>query len=136
MFEASLTKALANQTLPDHANKDTGMAFTLILIALSLWQKSSSYALCALVTLLLAMTWSSAYRPLAILWFGLASLLSKISSFIILSFIFYGVVLPVAMIRKVLGKDEMRKRDWKKNTNSVFIDRDHTFCADDFKAPY
>jgi hypothetical protein len=46
------------------------------------------------------------------------------------------IVLPVALIRKAMGKDSLLIKKWKKGTESVFKTRDHLFQATDIDKPY
>ncbi len=46
------------------------------------------------------------------------------------------LVLPVGLVRRLLGKDSMRIKSWKKGKESVFRVRDHRFSAKDLEHPY
>jgi hypothetical protein len=66
----------------------------------------------------------------------LSTALGTVVSKIILSVLFYGLVLPVGLVRRTLGKDAMQIKSWKKGKESVFRVRDHRFVANDFEHPY
>ena len=57
--------------------------------------------------------------PLNFLWFHLGLLLGKIFSPIIISLLFFVVVSPIAMISRLLGRDELNLR--KKQTNTYWV---------------
>ena len=56
---------------PEQA-KDTGMAMVLICLLLGYWGKFPKFLPVSLVLLILTMAWPNAFRPLAVLWFGLS----------------------------------------------------------------
>jgi len=41
------------------------------------------------------------------------------------------LVVPVALIRKMMGKDTLRLRQFKKDNHSVFHERNYTFTVKD-----
>ena len=86
-----------------------------------------------LVVGLLFPTW---LLPLATLWFAIGRGLSVVFSIIILTLLFYLLITPVGLFRRMLGYDMLRVKQWKKSTTSVFIKRDHTFRSSDIEKPY
>jgi hypothetical protein len=52
----------------------------------------------------------TALRPLNRLWTNLGLILSRIVTPIVLAFLFYGVVTPVAAVMRIFGKDPLRLR--------------------------
>jgi len=55
---------------------------------------------------------------------------------ILLSILFFLVVLPIGLLRKIMGKDSMQMKSWKKSSESVFRQRNHQFSAKDLETPY
>ena len=78
----------------------------------------------------------SVYKPIAKLWIGFSIFIGTVVSKILLTVIFYILVTPIGLIRKVLGFDSLQMKKWKKNDHSVFKDRDHTFESKDIENPY
>jgi len=76
------------------------------------------------------------FYPLAVVWFGLGNALSKVTTTVLLVLLFVTLVIPVAWVRKRLGKDALRTKDFKKGTDSVFVDRQHTFGSSDLQYPF
>lgn len=74
--------------------------------------------------------------PLAVLWFAIGRGLSFVFSNIILTLLFFLLITPVGLFRRMLGKDRLRVKQWKKSTASVFTKRDHTFRSSDLEKPY
>jgi hypothetical protein len=116
--------------------KDAGLALVLIgLICYQFWPLPLIMLL-AITCLLVAMTCPLIFRPFAKLWFALSELLGTVVSKILLSVLFIALVLPVGLVRRAIGKDAMKLRSWKKNSDSVFRTRDHEFTAQDLEHPY
>ncbi len=120
---------------PEQA-KDTGMAMVLICLLLGYFGKFPRFLPLSIALLLLTMTWPTAFRPLAGLWFGLSHLLSQVVSKIVLTLIFFLVVTPVGLIRRWLGTDSLQLGKWKKGSNSVFVERQGAIQERDLANPY
>ncbi|HUB61993.1 MAG TPA: hypothetical protein VL978_14865 [Puia sp.] len=70
-------------------------------------------------------------RRIARLWMGLARFLGWISNGLLLSIVFWLVVVPVALFRRVWRKDRLTRFD--KAANSNFTERDHLFRSEDLE---
>jgi len=126
----SLQKDKINQA------KDTGLAIVLILLIFAYMANPGWLLLGAMAMLILTMTWPDVFRPLAKVWFGLSHILGTIVSKIILTIVFFLVVTPVGIVRKVLGADPMRTRLWKKGSASVLVERNMLYSKKDIEKPY
>ena len=116
--------------------KDSGLALVLIsLICYQVW-KLESLILLAIIFLVVAMTYPLIFQPFARFWFALSIALGTVVSKIILSVLFFVIVLPIGLVRRAMGKDAMRMKCWKKGTESVFRVREHRFSAKDMDHPY
>lgn len=116
--------------------KDTGMAMVLILIFLGLYFKNFSYIKFSIAGLIITMLFPMAYKYVAIVWLGFSKLVGIISSKIILSVAFFCVVVPVAILRKLLGKDVLRLKQFKRDTSSVMKTRNLIFSKEHLDKPY
>ena len=116
--------------------KDTGLAAVLILLIITLFSHSDKFVLPAILLLVITMTWPPFFKLLAPLWFGLSHLLGGIVSWILLSAVFYVIVTPIGLIRKMLGADAMRTKLWKTGPASAFTERNHTYRSKDLETPY
>ncbi len=116
--------------------KDTGMAMVLILLLIGYFTKTIAYYHTATIALLVTMTIPRLFYPIAIFWFGLSNVMGAVMSKVILSLVFILVVVPIGIFRKVIGKDAMMLKSWKKGTASVMKVRNHTFTAEDLEKPY
>ena len=74
---------------------DTAMAMTLICLLAVMFTKSLTLLPLALGLLLASMVWPRLYSPLAKLWLGLSLLLGSVMSRLLLSVIFFVVVINV-----------------------------------------
>ena len=90
----------------------------------------------SLCIVLVIMIFPILFYPLAILWFGLSKIMGMITSRILLGIIFYLVVTPVGLARRLYGKDRLNLVNFKKGENSVFINRDHKYDASDMTHLY
>lgn len=116
--------------------KDTGMAAALICLLIGWLGNRPVFLQAAIVVLLLTMLWPRALQPAAKLWFGLSHLIGTIMSKILLSVLFFLLVTPMGIIRRLAGHDSLQLRKWKQNRSSVFKVREHTFTENDIKHPY
>ena len=125
-----------DKTITVEQCKDSGLALVLIsLICYQVW-KQPFLVLLAIAFLLVAMTYPPIFKPFARFWFALSAALGTVASKVLLAALFFGLVLPVGLVRRGMGRDSMRLRCWKKGKESVFRARDHRFSAKDLEHPY
>lgn len=104
-------------------NKSFGYLFFAIFLLIFLYQYiNSNYInwfliIISIIFLILGIINSNLLTPLKILWIKLGFLLGKIISPIILGFIFYFIVTPIALLLKIFRKDVLRL---KKNKSSTY----------------
>jgi len=115
---------------------DAGLALVLILLLLALLGRQAWAVAAATAATLLLMIAPVAFRPFAVAWFGLSHALGTVMSKVLLSLVFFLLVVPVALLRRGLGKDPMRLRQWKAGQDSVFTVRDVTVSAQDLDRPF
>ena len=127
VFGAKITK---------EQSRDTGMAMVLLLLLVRLFIENGALLPCAIGALVVTMTCPQVFRPVAIVWLGLAHVLGTIMSRIVLTIVFFAVVTPVALVRKLSGKDALRLTAFKAGTQSVMLARNHTFTVRDLEKPY
>jgi Saxitoxin biosynthesis operon protein SxtJ len=116
--------------------KDTGMAMVLICLLLGSWGKFPKFLPVSVALLLIDMIWPNAFRPLATLWFGLSHLLSSVVSRVILTVVYFLVVTPIGLIRRLTGADSLKLKQWKQGQHSVFIVREGVLQGKDLENPY
>jgi hypothetical protein len=127
---------LFKRTITKEQSKDTGMAMVLLLLLASAAFKRQALITAAMIALIVDMTVPRLYRPVAVLWLGLSHLLGTVVSKILLTLVFFGVVTPIGLARKLLGIDSLKLKDFKSGDNSVMIVRNHIFTGKDIEKPY
>ena len=115
---------------------DTGMAMTLICLLLGYFTKNVIYYKIAIPVLVMNMAFPMFYYPFAMIWLGLTNLLGIVVSRILLSIVYLLFLMPVGIIRRAMGKDSLNLTGFKKGKDSVMINRDIQFTADDIKNPF
>jgi Saxitoxin biosynthesis operon protein SxtJ len=130
MMELFKTKITKDQS------KDTGMAMVLVLLLLYLSLKQNGFLVGAIAALVIDMTVPQLYRPVASVWLGVSQLLGIVVSKVILSVVFFCVVTPVGVVRRLSGKDSLRTKTFKASDKSVMKERNHTFVPADMEKPY
>jgi multisubunit Na+/H+ antiporter MnhG subunit len=117
-------------------SKDAGLALVLICLILAWGGASRFFLLLGIGFLLVTMTAPVLFKPFARVWFGFSHALGTVVSRILLTILFFLLVTPVGIIRRMLGKDAMQTKSWKRSLASVFQNRDHLYTAQDLDHPY
>lgn len=76
------------------------------------------------------------FSPLTWILIFLGKALSQVVPPIILALVFYLVVTPVGIFRRLLGKDSLKLTDFKKDKTSLFSVRNKQFEKEDILHPY
>ena len=106
------------------SNKKFGLLFFGICLILALYaiSKNESTSIIGLLLLLSgffligSFFFQSLLTPLNKAWFMLGLALGKIVSPIVLGIIFFGLITPIALIAKLLGRDELKLKRPKKSS--------------------
>jgi Saxitoxin biosynthesis operon protein SxtJ len=117
-------------------SRDTGMAVVLLLLLVFASKKREGYLLAAIALHVVNMAVPQIYKPVAVLWLGFSELLGAVMSRILLSIVFFAVVTPIAIFRRLAGKDSLKLRAFKASKDSVMVERNHTFVGRDLERPY
>jgi hypothetical protein len=112
---------------------DTGIAMAIISIITGLFSHRQGFQFLTMGILVINLLVPKFYFPFAIFWFGLSKLLGIITSKVILGLVFYIVVTPVGLIRKICGNDRLDLKRFKKDKLSVFTVRNHKYISSDLK---
>ena len=104
------------------SNKSFGIVFFIVFFLISLYPLTNQEnirvwsLIISLIFLILGLLNSKILNPLNKLWFKFGMILGRIISPIIMSFIFFLVVTPIALIMKLLKKDLLNLKFNKTNT--------------------
>ena len=122
--------------------KDIGLATSLVLFLLAFFGEFSEdggakkWLALGIIALIATMAVPSVWKPLLPIWKLLLRVLETVVSKVLLSVVFFGVIFPVAFIRRVFGKDALQAGQWKKGKGSVFTERGQLFAPSDLANPY
>jgi hypothetical protein len=117
-------------------SRDTGMAIVLLLLLLYVRTKRDGFLLAAITLHVVNMMVPQIYTSLAIVWLGFSHLLGNVMSKILLSILFFGVVTPIGILRRLFGRDSLKLRAFKASEESVMLVRNHLFVGRDIEKPY
>ncbi len=115
---------------------DSGLALLLLSLLVGHFYKLQLTLVVSITEVIILLIAPVLIFPFTFLWLNISDLLGKIMSKVILTIVFFVFVWPVSMIRKAMGKDTLRLEKFKKNTNSVFTERNHTYVRTDLTTPY
>jgi len=124
-----------NTITPDQA-KDTGMAMVLICLLVVLVGEYDYFLPAAVALLVINMTWPRLFSPVARLWLGLSGVVGSVVSRVLLTVLFFTVVTPIGLIRRLAGADTLKLKWWHQDTASAFTERNHKVTAQDLERPY
>ena len=124
--------------------RDTALALVFLCLLVWFFTKNDYWIWGGAGLCLLVMVWPASMTWPAKLWFGLALALGAVMSRVLLTVIYVCLVLPVALLRRLLGKDAMRLRQYRPQERreaagdaaSAFVVREHQYGAEDLRAPY
>jgi len=125
-----------SRNIPKKQISDSGMAFVLILLLIGLFTDKVIYYKLAIPVLVVNMTVPIIFYPFSVIWYALADLLGMIMSKVILTIVFIVFIIPVSFIRKLMGKDTLRLKDFKKSKKTVMIKTEHGYVSADIEKPY
>jgi len=108
-----------------------GQVGTLAAIVCALYFKNDQFVTLSLVLIIITIVFPIILYPVTFLWFGLSKLLSLISPVILLTIVFFLIVSPVGVFRRLLGKDSLKLKQFKKSKQSVMITKNHLYTETD-----
>ena len=136
MSQDNATPGFSRKSITKDQSRDTGMAMVLLLLLF--WQSTGNKSLgwAAIAVQVVNMTWPAIFWPIAIVWLGFSRLLAAIVPKILLAIVFYAVVTPIGIVRRLLGRDALKLAAFKKGEGSVMVERNHKYTALDLEKPY
>ena len=115
---------------------DAGMAVVLIMLIIGLFTGKVLFYKLAIPILVINMIAPKFYYPFGIFWFAFSGLLGDIVSRILLTIVYFIIVFPVGIIRRLAGKDSLKLKEFKRSAGSVMQKRDHTYTKADLEKPF
>ena len=124
------------KTISKQQASDTGMAMVLILLLVGFLSHNNLYFKIAIPVLIVNMAFPMFFYPVAFVWFGFSQILGTIVSKIILTIVYTVMVVPVGLMRRLMGKDSLQLSEFKKDTVSVMKTRNVVFTSKDIEKPF
>ena len=115
---------------------DSGMALVLIALICLAAVRHDAFLWAAMVILVLDMIFPVIFKPFAFVWFGFSRVFGTFMSKIMLALVFFLIVFPMGLLRRILGKDTLRLHQFRREKTSVFAERNHEYTAADLDKPY
>ena len=129
-------KKRLNTNISKEQAKDTGMAMVLILLLIGFFFEENIFFKISITVLIINMIIPNIYKPIAIIWLGLSHLLGTIVSSMILTLVFFIVVTPIGLFRRLIGIDSLKLKKFKQGNESVMEIRDFTFTHNEIEKPF
>ena len=129
-------KKIIPKNITEQQKKDTGLALTLLFLIIGLFTNNILFFKMTIPIILITMLIPSLLHPFAILWFGLANFLGFFVSKIVLSIIFIILIVPLGLIRRLFGKDNLQLKQFKVSKKSILINKNHTYTRKDILKPF
>jgi len=105
------------------SNRSFGIVFCIVFLLVAVYPLLNDNQIrywsiiISIIFLLLGVFNSKILTPLNILWMKFGLLLGKIISPLIMGFVFFGVVTPISILMKLIGKDSL---NLKRNKNDTY----------------
>lgn len=129
-------KRFSVQSMTRDQSRDTGMAMVLLALLIFLKTRRSGFVYAAMLLQVADMIVPRVYAPVAVVWLGLAEILGTVMSRVLLSILFFGLVTPIGILRRLFGKDSLKLRAFKASEESAMTVRNHVFVGQDLERPY
>jgi len=128
--------AFVPKKTPADQAKDTGMALVLICLLIGHFYQTQCAIIAGIIILVANMIKPDIFLPAAKLWLGLSHFIGTVMSAFILAIVFFLVITPVGVLRRIVGIDPMQLKKWKKDSSSVFKILNNKFVSQDIEKPY
>ncbi len=120
----------------DIKSMDAGLALTLITLLAYQFFPDKMVVIIATLLLLLCMTAPRSFAPFARFWFYMADHLAAAVSLLLLTLVFFLMVTPAAVIRRMMGKDTLKLKTWRSGSMTLFTTKNHRWLPADMDKPY
>ncbi|MBF0201254.1 MAG: hypothetical protein HQK66_08065 [Desulfamplus sp.] len=117
-------------------SRDAGLALILIFLITDFFLKTIDLILPSIVILVFIMTVPIIFKPFAKVWFTLSHYLGIVTSKIILTLLFFIVITPVALTRRLFKADPLFLNGWNSGLTSAFKKEELCYKKSDIVHPY
>lgn len=108
-------------------NKDFGLVMTLAATVVAVVTVNWAWVYVALAVAAVTAVTPGVLTPLSWCWFGLARVLERVVTSVLLTAVYYLVVTPVGLLRRLTAKKDVREP-----SASTLRDADHLYDPTDF----
>jgi hypothetical protein len=112
-------------------HRDAGLALMLLMLLVRVMGKVHVADALLVFVLLLTMVAPALLYPFSWLWYNISDVLGRMASLLLLNLVYWLLLVPVAVVRKMMGRDSLKLRQFKKSKDSVFHQRNYTFTSQD-----
>jgi hypothetical protein len=116
--------------------KDAGMALVLLLLILNFSFPGGYWLFIATAILVITMCVPRFIKPFAKVWYYGTEFMGTYVSKLILFVVFCLVVTPIGLLRRLLKKDSLKLREYKKEQKSVMDERNKIYKPADIVKPF
>lgn len=116
--------------------KDTGIIIGLFLLYFSIRNENNTLFLVTFIVLIFTIVYPKIFKYFAVVWFGFSHLLGTVMTKILLIIVFYLIVAPISLLRKMMNKDGMNLKSFKCNIKTLWIDREKDITREDLFKPF
>ena len=120
-----------NPDISREQTKEFGMLTVLVTSVLTFYLGKNNLMVVVSILTLLTLLCPVVFYPFAVIWYGFSKTMGKISTAILLGVVFFIIVIPVGMIRKMMHLDGLKIKQFKKTTESVMVNREHIYTDAD-----
>lgn len=88
-------------------------AVLLLFAGIALWRGKPSFpylAICGIILIVSGLAFPAPLKPLQKIWMAFAVVMGFVMSRLILTVLFFGVITPISLLMKVMGKDILGER--------------------------
>jgi hypothetical protein len=122
--------------LTSEKNKDTGLVIVLCLLLGYLHSHNPVLIWISVACILVSILFPIILKPVSVVWYGLSEIMGMVVSRILLSVIFFCIITPIGLIRRLFTKKQLLTERWKKDRESVFVERNVQFSSSDIENPF
>ena len=125
-----------HRTISIKQAKDTGLVFSLVALVIFFFFQEDFLLITSATLLAIALLLPVLLKPAAFLWYNLAEVLGFVSSRLLLSLIFFLVVTPVALVRRMLGVDRLVIKSNNQGAQTAFVEKNKKYSEQDLRYPF
>lgn len=116
-------------------NTEFGIVLSLVLIIVSAYCQIT-LTIPVITALVITLLVPGIYTPFTWCWFRLSDLLGLVVTRCILFLLFFGVITPIGILRRLMKKDTFRLKQFGKGSDSTFIKQEKIFNIQDLDKQY